>query len=66
MTASPETIETRLRARDQGATLAEHLDESVKFARTLDALAVEDFRISTDGRAPEAAALELLHRLEWG
>jgi hypothetical protein len=63
--ASAPVIEARLRRRDTGAELAEHLAEVARVGRALDALHVEDWRI-TNGDAPVAvAAAELLDRLGW-
>jgi dephospho-CoA kinase len=59
VTASPETIAERLRHRDTGAVLEEHL------AQPLDLAPVEDFEIENDGRPIREVALELLRRLDW-
>jgi hypothetical protein len=59
VTASPGTIAERLRRRDTGAVLEEHL------AQSLDLAAVEDFEIENDGRSIREVARELLRRLDW-
>jgi hypothetical protein len=57
--ASPETIAKRLRRRDTGAVLEEHLRQE------LDLAPVEDLEIENDGRPIREVAEELLRRLEW-
>jgi predicted kinase len=59
VTASPGTIAERLRSRDTGAVLEEHL------AQTLEPAPVEDFEIENDGRPIREVAEELLRRLGW-
>ena len=63
LTASPATIEARLRRRDTGPMLAEHLEESSSFSRHLDGIADFDLVIDTDGRGVEQVAAEILERL---
>ena len=54
--AAPETLEARLRARDSGHTLREHLTEVVEMTQILDRIAVEDEIIRTDGLSIERVA----------
>jgi hypothetical protein len=62
--ASLHTIEERLRHRDAGAVLEEHLAQSVEMARPLHPVDV-DFTIDNDDRQIREAAVELLNRLQW-
>lgn len=64
LTASDETADHRLRRRERGAALAEHIERSPRAASELDALP-DMVRIVTDGRTPEAIALELLSAAGW-
>lgn len=62
--ASVETITERLRARDAGAELSEHLDRAPRLAAAIAELDV-DHRIANEGRAIEDVAKELLERVGW-
>ena len=64
VTAPADLVERRLRGRDTGAVLEEHLAETIEMARVLDELAIEDFRVSND-RPIRETATDLLGRLEW-
>jgi hypothetical protein len=59
LTASASAIDARLRARDVGAELAEHLDEGA-----LDA-DVGDFELANESRLVRDVAEELADRLGW-
>jgi hypothetical protein len=65
LTASPSTLEERIRRREIGAGLEWHLTR----ARELDAHwrdhPVEDFLVDTDGRAVRDLAVETLTRSGW-
>jgi adenylylsulfate kinase-like enzyme len=63
LTASPATIEGRLRRRDTGPDLDEHLAESVAFTRQLDEIGNVDLTVETDGRDVQHVAAEILERL---
>jgi hypothetical protein len=63
--ASPDTIEERLRRRDTGAELAEHLDAAPGMTRVLDGLGLEDVRVTNEGRPVTEVAAEVLGRLGW-
>jgi adenylylsulfate kinase len=63
--ADAGTIEKRLRARDSGEILREHLSQAVEMAGELDSGRVEDFRVENDGRPVQEVAHELLRRLGW-
>jgi hypothetical protein len=65
VSASEETIEARLRARDTGAELEGHLLDFAELNRQLDELAVDDLRIENDGRPIRDVADDLLVRLGW-
>lgn len=65
VTASPDTIAKRLRGRDTGSVLAEHLVETTRMERILDEIQVEDFCIANEGRSIRETARDLLRRLEW-
>jgi tRNA uridine 5-carbamoylmethylation protein Kti12 len=59
VSASPDTIAERLRRRDSGAVLEEHLAQQLELAR------VENFEIENEGRPIRVVAEELLDRLGW-
>lgn len=63
--ASPGTLEARLRARDSGRTLREHLIEVVEMTEVLDRIAVEDAVIRTDGIPIEQVAQLALDATGW-
>jgi hypothetical protein len=65
VTASPDTIAARLGARDTGAVLAQHLAEAAEFARVLDELGAEYFRVSNDGRPIREVSEEIVARAGW-
>jgi hypothetical protein len=65
LTASPSTIEGRLRQRDSGEELAEHLRESLEMSRAMDRARLEDMAVAGDGRSPGEVALEVLQRVGW-
>jgi hypothetical protein len=60
LVASPGAIEERLRRRDAGAMLAEHVAEAERFARTMDEANLEGTIVSNDGRAVRAVAEDVL------
>ncbi len=60
LTASSATIERRLRRRDSGQELEEHLRESVEMGRAMDREGLEDFTLANDDRSPGEVALEVL------
>jgi CobQ/CobB/MinD/ParA nucleotide binding domain len=64
ITTSPERIEARLRKRDTGAELEEHLAESGAMTTRLDASKIEDLQVSNDATAHDAA-VRLLELLAW-
>jgi adenylylsulfate kinase len=63
--ASAGTIEGRLRRRDTGRVLEEHLGETAKMAEALEAAALEDFQVHNDGRPISEVALETLRWAGW-
>ena len=60
LVASPAEIEARLRRRDAGAMLAEHLAEAERFTRAMDAAKLEGAVVSNDGRPVRAVAEDVL------
>ena len=65
LTASPSTIEGRLRQRDSGEELAEHLRESLEMSQAMDRARLEDLAVPGDGRSPGEVAREVIQRLGW-
>jgi hypothetical protein len=65
LVASQAVIEQRLRARDSGAQLAEHLAETAEFAARGEANALEDAIVANDDRALAEVAAEVLAAAGW-
>ena len=65
LTASPSSIERRLRHRDSGQELDEHLGESVEMSRVMDQARLEDTIVANDDRSPREVAREVLQRVGW-
>lgn len=65
LVASPAVVEERLRRRDAGAQLAEHLAEAASFARDAEEAGIGDFVIATDRLDAGAAAHAVLARSYW-
>jgi hypothetical protein len=65
LVSSRGTVEERLRRRDTGATLLEHLGETARMAEAMDRAALEDFQVENDGRPVSEVALETLRRAGW-
>jgi hypothetical protein len=65
LTASPPTIELRLRRRDSGRELEEHLREGEAMSRAMDRTGLEDASVATDDRTPTEVAQEVLERVGW-
>ncbi len=65
LTASPATIEGRLRRRDSGQELEEHLRESIEMTRVMDREGMEDFAVANDDGSPGQVAQEFLQRVGW-
>jgi hypothetical protein len=66
LVASPVVVEERLRRRDTGAQLAEHLAESATFAAEAEAAGIGDAVVSTDDVAAAMVARAILQRAGWG
>ncbi|MDF2665221.1 MAG: adenylylsulfate kinase [Microbacterium sp.] len=64
LTSTDATAANRLARREWGPSLDEHIDRSGRAAAQLDAVTV-DIRISTDGRAPDGIAREMLGGAGW-
>ena len=65
LTASPSSIERRLRHRDSGQELDEHLGESAEMTRVMDQARLEDTIVANDDRSPTEVAREVLQRVGW-
>jgi hypothetical protein len=65
LVASPGAVEERLRGRDSGAQLAEHLAEAATFAAEAEVAGIGDAVVSTDGVDAAAAARAVLERAGW-
>jgi adenylylsulfate kinase len=65
LVASGRTVEGRLRRRDTGRVLEEHLGETAKMAEAVEAAALEDFQVHNQGRPLSEVALEILRRAGW-
>jgi adenylylsulfate kinase len=65
LTAATETIEARLRRRDSGVELREHIAEAIGMAGIMERLSLETFAVSTDSSSIEAVAAEVIRLLEW-
>jgi hypothetical protein len=63
LVASRSTVAERLRRRDSGVTLEQHLAESVEFEDL--APGVEDFSVANEDRAPYEVADEILRKVGW-
>lgn len=65
LTASPATVEERLRRREIGAGLDWHLARAAELDAHWRAQPAEDFVVETDGRSVRDVALEVLTRSGW-
>jgi adenylylsulfate kinase-like enzyme len=65
LTASPRTIDRRLRLRDSGQELEGHLRESMEMSSVMDQAGLEDTSVATDDRTPQDVAREVLQRVGW-
>jgi adenylylsulfate kinase len=65
LTGSKDTIFGRLRKRDEGRILQEHLAQAVQFESEQAQTQVADFDVSTDGRSLRDVATDVLSRLGW-
>ena len=65
LVASESVIESRLRARDSGAQLAEHLAETAEFAARGESNALEDAVVDNGDRPLEEVAAEVLSVSGW-
>jgi hypothetical protein len=65
LVGSPETIAERLRRRDTGTILEEHLRETVDFDAVLERAALEDYRVVNDDRSAREVTLEILDTIGW-
>ncbi len=65
LTASPRTIEHRLRRRESGEELEDHLRDSIEMSRAMDREALEDIAVANDDRSPSDVARQVLQRVGW-
>ena len=65
LTAAPPAIERRLRARDRGAQLTEHLLEARAFSAAAEAAGIGDVVLPTDDADPTATARAALAQAKW-
>jgi adenylylsulfate kinase len=65
LSATAATLEARLRRRDAGAELTEHLREAAEMTGTMEGLALEDMVVSTDSADVEAVAAQIVRQLGW-
>ena len=67
LTVDPDVVRARLehRHRDEPEARAWHLDRTVALTAVLDAGAVEDVRVDTTDRSPEAVAHVVRHAAGW-
>ncbi|MEA2478018.1 MAG: hypothetical protein QOC87_2217 [Actinomycetota bacterium] len=65
ITATLPTIEERLRRRDSGATLEEHLVQATEMESSGLSAARSDIVVSNEGRTVEDTAGDLLETLGW-
>jgi hypothetical protein len=65
LVASPATVEARLRGRDAGRLLEEHLRVMGYVSATVEALDLEEATVANDGRPVAAAAAEVLQIAGW-
>jgi hypothetical protein len=65
LTASPETLEARIRRREIGAGLDWHLARARELGAHWRTHPVEDFCVDTDGRDVRELALDVLARSGW-
>jgi adenylylsulfate kinase-like enzyme len=65
LSTSRATAEERLRRRDTGPVLEEHLRQTVVMAALMDRAALEDFKVANDGRPIREVAAEILLRASW-
>jgi hypothetical protein len=65
LTAALPTIELRLRARDRGAQLTEHLLEAQAFSAAAEAAGIGDVVLRTDDADPTAVARAAMTQAKW-
>ena len=65
LTASDETLATRVGQREIGAEYEWHADRAVQLARSLPTAAPPDFFVETDGRTVTEIARDVVARVDW-
>jgi adenylylsulfate kinase-like enzyme len=61
----PQLREARLRARDSGRELVDHLSVMPEIDDQLDRSELEDFQVTNDERSPRSVATSILERIGW-
>jgi hypothetical protein len=61
----PALLEARLRRRDHGRRLEDHLAIVPRIDRSLDESALEDIRVMNDARSPREVAMAILRAIGW-
>jgi adenylylsulfate kinase-like enzyme len=61
----PTMLESRLRRRDAGRLLEDHLAMLPTIERAMDRANIGDVRVTNDERSPREVALEILERIGW-
>ena len=65
LVSSPQLLERRLRRRDMGRRLEDHLAVMPEVERKLDQFKLEDFQVTNDERTPRDVAISILKRIGW-
>jgi len=65
LAAAGSTLAARLRGRDTGAELGEHLRGAQEMSEIMERLQLEDFVVSGDAVAVEVVAAEVVRQLGW-
>jgi adenylylsulfate kinase-like enzyme len=65
LVTSASLLETRLKRRDTGRLLEDHLAIMPLLERSMNQANLEDFRVTNDDRSPREVAMEVLERIGW-
>jgi hypothetical protein len=65
LVTTPALLEARLRRRDHGRRLEDHLAIVPRIDRSLDESALEDIRVMNDARSPREVAMAILRAIGW-
>ena len=61
----PDLLEARLRRRDTGRLLTDHLEVMPKLERSLENAKLEDLRVRNDERPPRGVAASIIEQIGW-